>query len=467
MSAKVVPFADNWAYLKTELGWLERLLLAAVAKQRRDNHEVSKIAQSPADRATSHWWKGIITLNQPAFYDDCRVPPQSSSGKQGYQQLLAARIQASQSEQIPLALPLLCDRFQLTLAEKNLVLLALAPEVNRRYGRLYRYLQADTQKLLGVPTVDLGLRLFCRNDLEWRRLRSRLAEPSSFMHQLLYASEKEPAPLLDRYLQLAPALVNYLIAETPQPAALQTIVDSAGAATSTLSAQRYTTPQWQDVILSPSLRQSLQGLAQQTAVNLRSHTARGQIVLLAGRAGTGKTYAAKAIAQTLQQPLTLIDLAQLTPEASQALLGDNALLAAPLVLVRTAEKWLGRQAAVETALNRWLTQRRQVPSLTLLTTHFIQSIRPHWRYQLDGVFELPLPNAKQRRQLWQQAVQQTGIAADIDWSPIVRLALSGGEIQAIAQTALAYAQAEASPTVQLCHLQQAAMLRGKSFRLQS
>ncbi|NEQ34736.1 MAG: hypothetical protein F6K04_27915, partial [Leptolyngbya sp. SIO4C5] len=85
MSAKVVPFADNWAYLKTELGWLERLLLAAVAKQRRDNHEVSKIAQSPADRATSHWWKGIITLNQPAFYDDCRVPPQNTSGSLAYQ----------------------------------------------------------------------------------------------------------------------------------------------------------------------------------------------------------------------------------------------------------------------------------------------------------------------------------------------------------------------------------------------
>ncbi|NJL85926.1 MAG: hypothetical protein HC886_08020 [Leptolyngbyaceae cyanobacterium SM1_1_3] len=120
MSAKATPFADNWAYLKTELGWLERLLLTAVAKRRQENREVNRIAQSPADRVTSHWWKGIITLNQPAFHDDCRVPAKiPGSAKQSYQQLLEARIQASQSQGIALGLPALCDRFGLSTAEKT------------------------------------------------------------------------------------------------------------------------------------------------------------------------------------------------------------------------------------------------------------------------------------------------------------------------------------------------------------
>ncbi|MFE4108032.1 AAA family ATPase [Almyronema epifaneia] len=472
MSAKVAPFADNWAYLKTELGWLERLLLAAVAKQRQDNREVNQIAQSPADRATSHWWKGIITLTPPAFQDDCRVPPKAiKSHKQSYQQLLAARIQASQSQGIVLALPLLCDRFQLSIPEKNLVLLALAPEINRRYSRLYRYLQADTSRLMGIPTVDLGLRLFCRNDLEWRRLRAQLAKPSAFIHQLLHTLEAEPAPLLDRYLQLSPELVNYLLAEAPQGDELHRLVPAAVVTEAIAQPQIYSAPHWHEVVLPRPLLQSLQGLVQQMQFNLSlsatgAETALGQVVLFAGAAGTGKTYAAKAIAQALQQPLTLVDLTHRSATECQALLSHPALQTAPLVLIRAAQQWLGRQETNDNLISRWLSQRRQVPSLTLLTTHFMQSIRPRWRYQLEGVLEFPLPNQLQRRQLWQQMLpDDIEVADEVDWAKVARLALTGGEIQAIAQAALAYARLAEPSRLQAKHLRQAAALRGKTLRL--
>jgi hypothetical protein len=40
----VALFADNWAYFKTELNWLDRVLMMAVSRQKRDTSEVDDFA---------------------------------------------------------------------------------------------------------------------------------------------------------------------------------------------------------------------------------------------------------------------------------------------------------------------------------------------------------------------------------------------------------------------------------------
>jgi hypothetical protein len=221
----IAPFADNWAYLKTELSWLDRVLMLAVARQRQDTKEVDRVARHAGDRATSHWWKGIITVNQKQGYDDCRHPPKTHQTKpQSYTQQLEARIQASQQQGILLALPWLKDRLQLTAFEKNVILLTLAPEVNRRFGRLYSYLQQQDDAVdYDLPTVDLCLRLLCRNDQEWRRARSQLAAPRSLLEQGILECIEEPGDgtLLSRHLRLADDITAYLLAESPDPLQLE------------------------------------------------------------------------------------------------------------------------------------------------------------------------------------------------------------------------------------------------------
>ena len=153
-----MPFADNWAYLKTELAWLDRLLMLAIARQRKDTKAVNQVAKNPTDRLSAHWWKGVISVPNPS-YDDCRVPTKpaktetttanaqtgnSPSAAQckapvGYQNQLEHRIKASAQANIVLALPSLRHYLNLTLFEKNLILMVLAPEINRRYGRLYHF----------------------------------------------------------------------------------------------------------------------------------------------------------------------------------------------------------------------------------------------------------------------------------------------------------------------------------------
>ncbi|MEM8602978.1 MAG: AAA family ATPase [Cyanobacteria bacterium P01_H01_bin.121] len=172
-----VPFANNWAYIKTELNWLDRVLVMAVGRQRKDLKDLETLARSQADRVTHHWWKGIITLDMPPNYDEGRpaLRPTTESPK-NYRQQLAERIELTEQQGTILSLPVLQTRLKLTNFEKCVLLMALAPEVNRRFSDLYSYLQDD--KTTERPLVDLALKLFCRNDQEWQLARQRLATTS-------------------------------------------------------------------------------------------------------------------------------------------------------------------------------------------------------------------------------------------------------------------------------------------------
>ncbi|XGV98185.1 MAG: hypothetical protein ACAF41_04470 [Leptolyngbya sp. BL-A-14] len=230
-SDSIEPFADNWAYLRAELNWLDRVLSLAIARQRQETKVIDRAARSRGDRVTSHWWKGLVTLEGETAYDSPADNPRrrSTLAKASYQQQLEAKIQATHQRGIPLGLPLLCQHLQLSLPEKQLVLMALAPEISRRYARLYNYLQETEQPgATGLPTVDLILRLLCRTDAEWRSLRSSLTTDSALLKQhLLALRSPQTAPLLAHFIKLSDPLVNYLLAEQPTSDALKTLLHPA------------------------------------------------------------------------------------------------------------------------------------------------------------------------------------------------------------------------------------------------
>ncbi len=63
-SDSVEPFLDNWTYLRTELAWLDRVLGLAIARHRKEAKEIERFAHSRVDRITSHWWKGLVSLEE-------------------------------------------------------------------------------------------------------------------------------------------------------------------------------------------------------------------------------------------------------------------------------------------------------------------------------------------------------------------------------------------------------------------
>lgn len=209
----VQPFADNWSYLKAELAWLDRVLMRSLSKQRQTNQEIDRVAKSPADRSTSHWWKGFIAID-PSKGGSLvpKSPPQIAHPLGRY----GDRLEASQNQNIRLAIPTLCDRLELGHFERDLLILCLAPEISRRYERLYTFLNNDDTNCR-QPTVDLALRLFCRSDTEWRNARSKLSATSPLIKRKilkLYLPDRSTArSLLSKAMLLSDKAVTYLLSE--------------------------------------------------------------------------------------------------------------------------------------------------------------------------------------------------------------------------------------------------------------
>lgn len=468
MGVDLMPFADNWAYLKTELAWLDRLLMLAISRQRKEKKAVAKVATTAADRLSSHWWKGVISVPNPS-YDDCRMPPPAAKCKSvSYQHQLETRIKVSAKDEVVLALPSLRHYLNLTLFEKNLLLMVLAPEVNRRYGKLYHFLQTgeESSSSSDLPMVDLALRLLCRNNLERRRARARLTAPGSLIDRrvLRYVSPR-PSTRLSSYLQLTDEWVDYLLSEEPDQAVLferlatPTPVLALPAPTAARRAVKMTQPavSWDQLILPASVLSQLQTLGQQTSAGLSARKAKGHVAFLVGEHGTGKTMAAGAIATSTRQSLATIDLSQVAPEDWESVLADLDSSRYPVLLVKSASAWFGRDRDISTTqLQQWLYRRQSEPGLILLSDRYVHMLQARWRQQLDATITFPLPYKAARKMLWRQAFAGITCSDKIDWMILAtQLKMTGGMIHAIAQDAIAIAQSKNAKNITLTHIQQA------------
>ena len=122
---------------------------------------------------------------------DRSEPASGHGGEEGPQELVSAlrsvearieqRRAASLENGIHLALPYLARIFQLDRFEEQCLLLCLAPEVNRKYGKLFAYLHDDATRKW--PSMDLLLDLLCRSREEKLRAR-RVFGPQSPLRQV-------------------------------------------------------------------------------------------------------------------------------------------------------------------------------------------------------------------------------------------------------------------------------------------
>jgi hypothetical protein len=509
-------FVNNWSYLKTELNWLDRVLMVAVARQRQDTKQLDRLIQSRADRISSHWWKGVVSLDGTASYDEHRKSSGSTGAKGNYQQQLDARIQISQTNGVVLALPALRDRLNLSIVEKNIILMSLAPEVNRRYARIYRYLQGEDTARTDLPTVDLVLRLLCRNDGEWRKARRYLIADSVLMQRnLLTLLPASTDTMLNADIKSSKFLIDYLLADKPTPADLEALlhqpstlfhsiapqnpvgepvsgahpnrqlldvppivqppvanhsISPRASVLSWLSVDEAPPVEWPDVIVPADLKTTLRTICQrmqaQSIVDQEWGFASdgadvpqiGAFAIFAGASGTGKTTAARAIAHTLQHPLHWLDLASIDSNATLSLLQALTDQQPEVLLIKSAEMWLKRSTSLPIAsLNQCLTQRHRLGQLTLFSVRMIESVSLTWRRQSRWVLQFPRPDVSARLILWKHAFPpQAPINHDIDWKALAQdYSLTGGQIRAIAREAALAAAADQASQITMDFIRQA------------
>ena len=441
-----IPFANNWAYLDTELSWLERLLLVAVSQQRKNLKSVTRVAKTSSDKATSDWWQGLVAIKNRA-YDDA-APQKVSSDKPalGYQKTLDTRVLLSRARKISLGLPTMQAVLGLSLFEKKLVLMALAPEVQMRYGKLYHYLQTGKNCTTGsLPTLELALRVLCRNDAERRRARTRLSRNHVLLQRQVLRPVDDANTLMGAQLQLAPEWVDYLLSEQPDPMWPLQFIPADRLVPR--CRERFL---WSDLVLAEATKQQLETVTLQGRSRL----------LLVGEKGVGKERIAIALSTHLKQPLHIVDLGQLSPQNWAACLSELDQFKCPMVLIKAAHHWLGRHADVErAALQHWLNNMSGHVIFSVRHRHLV---RCHWRQQLT-VVDIPMPDADMRLQLWQQSFP-TGVkgVGKARWASLAEeLVLSSEQIEQIVSLSK---KLDENHEVTLEHLKQAILTNGHNWQ---
>ena len=183
----------------------------------------------------------------------------------------------------------------------NVLLIALAPELDRRYEQVYAYLQDDITRKR--PTVDLALNLLCRDAGEKLARRVHFAPGSPLVHRgllhLIPDAEQQPTSLLAHALKLDEQLIRCL--------------------TGQLSLDARLAPFCQLTALAAQGVHPLPGGDKGSALLALARAARAAGERLSfyfqGREGTGRQQAAEALAHDAGMRLLVVDVPQVVASA--------------------------------------------------------------------------------------------------------------------------------------------------------
>jgi ATPase family associated with various cellular activities (AAA) len=281
--------------------------------------------------------------------------------------------------------------------ERDLLLIALAAEIDLRYEVLFSYVQNDVTKRR--PTVDIALKLICDDLTSILDLRARLESSPAvrfrFVHFADDVQDRDP-PLPARYLRMDERVAQYLLGSTA--------IDSRLAPSCTLEQDAR---QWPELLLPEGLRRSLE--------TAKPHNA---VFFMHGPQGAGKRAVAQRIAHRL-------GFALLTTATRSEL---------PLTILR-------REAMLSNAcifLDRWEPPQCSGAELLMPDRPLFIGSKTEW-HSPDAwpgarvfSFEFPPATVDIRRRAWEQALGcRNGTAAELAG----KFLLSPGEIHRAARQA--------------------------------
>src|SRR5262245_28042225 len=318
-AVQMPPYADAWDHLQDELRRLDlRLRVRARHERRRPD--------SPPDA-----FRGLVVSDEEAqgLLEDKSAPTPDADAPdfeilQQLDRYIALRVAASRGDDAHLPLVRLSRIGQWTSFEAQTVVIAIAPEIDRRYEKLYGYLQDDVTRRR--PTVALTLDLLCASDEE--RIAARaLFDPQAplFRDDVLRlgtGSDENPLPLLSRPLTIDDRVVDYLLGRQRIDArlgdAVYLVMPDAAA------------PSIVDEAIEARIEQVIE--TSEGAHGGRQNT----MFYLHGATGSGRRALAEAVCRRLRIPLVVADLERLlatsATDAAQRLAREAMLLPAALCI---------------------------------------------------------------------------------------------------------------------------------------
>jgi hypothetical protein len=322
----------------------------------------------------------------------------------------------------PARLARLGREFGLSTFDLDLLLIALAPELDLRYERVYAYLQDDVTRKR--PSVDLALNLLCASAPERLARRAHFGPAAPLARAGLLELVPDPnqfrPPLLAHYLKAEDQVVSFLLGEKGPDARLAPFCRRIEPAAS-----------WDDLPVAAATADALR-----TSLARARAAGRPLRLYLHGPRGAGRRLAAEALAGTAGARLLVADLEQALASAIgfeqavrliflDARLHEDALCLEGFDALRGEANGAARRCLAD-ALGG-------AKGLTVIAGGHARAVG------LEGVLAVHVPaqDFRQRRAIWEESLNRRGARlAPEDLDALAgRFRLTHGEIVAAAASA--------------------------------
>lgn len=412
-------YQSNWQHLTDELSRLDLLVQLGILNLRKS------LSEKPQDA-----FKGIFLSDQEI--DDILMEKRSNPEKQNLesknntqiehlvntveqlQNRISHKKKASLAKGIYLALPQLCHLFGLSPFEEQSVLICLAQELDRRYEKLYAYLQDDMTRK--KPGVDLILNLLCPTREEMITARSCFLPQAPLFKSRILQFVEDPQnpqpPLLSRFLKLDDRIVNFLLE-----------VGTLDQHIEPFSKLVYPKAGLKEVPLSQGLKTRLFSLTQTHLGNLNEQPNK-LIYYLYGPYGSGRQSLAEAICHELKVPLVVSDVEELLArelpfEDTMRLVFREGLLQPAAIYLKGFHRLLDENKKHLSDLKILVRIIEQFSWLTFLAGDKIWEPAGLFNHNTFLKVEFPIPDYAARIELWKKVTNgQVQFSREVDFGAL-------------------------------------------------
>ncbi|MGF7031720.1 ATP-dependent 26S proteasome regulatory subunit [Paenibacillus mucilaginosus] len=327
----------------------------------------------------------------------------------GQASMIRARLERSREQGGELPLSRLSRAFSLTPWEESWILICLAPEVDRKYGKLFGFCLDDMT--CRHPSVDLILELLCDSAEERMDGLRYFADPKPFVKMVLRplsGGESRPETLLSTPLRLDERVIRALLGTDTVDARIRSFV------------RCYKREELPPPLLSgEDMQRRITDFMQRQGEGQQRLGPRdmNQVIRLKGMEGTGKTLQVRHACRSLGLDVLVVDVSAMLTEETPF----------DVLLLHTVREAFLQQAALcfcrcealtaeeAGARKRWDVFLRGIES------------RPGWAFLLsDGAWqpldvdpvpeiEIPLPDDSARQRIWQTLASAYPVHEDVDW----------------------------------------------------
>ena len=417
------PFANNREYLWTELAWLDMLIHREVLKWRETlpdkfHHELKGIYISDQEI------DNLVGIRQKELpegkndRDNHLEEPVVTLAKD-----IASRKEMSIQQGIYLPCARLAQLFALTPFEEKIIIVCLAPELDRKYERLYAYLQDDIT--YRRPGVDLVMRLLCTSEQQKSEARLFFSHQAPLLrfHIVYYGGNNED-PLLAWFLRLNESVVNFLL-------------ENRQLSTRAASCSRYMMPEctFNTLRWSESLKSRLMNITSDYLQNAQKNQQR-LLYHFYGPRGTGKKTLASALCQEIGISLLIVDLKEvlLSSHGFEVIIHTiflEGILQPLAIYLEHFDKLLEDDDKMVSYLKYISHCIDELSWLTFIGTEKAWEPAGLFKDHLFFSIELPMPEMTMRTQLWSELVDGKGTTKyRVNWSELAaKFRLTPGQMK--------------------------------------